>query len=65
MEMTAIRYAMIKDSIVENICLWDGDTSVWSPPDGYLVIPAPDYIGVGWGYADGVWTEPVPDSPEE
>ena len=55
----AIRYAMIKDGIVQNVCLWDGDTNTWTPPDGYLVIPAPDHIGTGWGYLDGVWTPPA------
>lgn len=58
-EMTAIRYAMIRDGIVQNISLWDGDTTRWQPPEDMLVIPAPDYVGVGWGYADGMWTEPV------
>lgn len=54
----AIRYAMIKDNVVQNVCLWDGDTSTWSPPDDMLVIPAPDYVGVGWGYEDGNWISP-------
>jgi len=63
-EMAAIRYAMIKDGIVQNISLWDGDTTKWTPPDDMIVIPAPDHVGVSWGYADGVWTEPVVQSEE-
>lgn len=59
----AIRYAMIKDGKVENVCLWDGDVSKWTPPDDMEVIPAPDHIGVGWTY-DGVsWSPPVVEEP--
>ena len=65
MEMTAIRYAMIKDGTVQNICLWDGDTTTWQPPDDMTVISAPDHVGVGWGYAGGVWTEPVVEDEGE
>jgi hypothetical protein len=61
----AIRYAMIRESKVQNICLWDGDTTTWQPPNDMTVIPAPDHVGVGWGYADGVWTEPVVEQVEE
>ena len=65
MEMTAIRYAMIRDGKVENISLWDGDTTRWQPPEDMLVIPAPDHVGVGWGYDGSNWSEPVPVPPEE
>lgn len=57
--MTVIRYAMIKDGIVQNISLWDGDTTKWTPPEDMLVIPAPDHVGVGWGYDGSAWTAPV------
>lgn len=56
---------MIRDGIVQNISLWDGDTTRWQPPEDMLVIPAPDYVGVGWGYADGMWTEPVTEESGE
>ena len=62
--MTAIRYAMIKDGIVQNISLWDGDTIKWQPPEDMLVIPAPDHSGVGWSYGGAVWTEPVVEDGE-
>lgn len=28
-------YAVLKDSIVENLIEWDGDLDTWSPDDGY------------------------------
>lgn len=62
-----IRYAMIRNDIVENVCAWDGDTGRWQPPAGYLVIPAPDYVGRDWRYVDGEWLKPLPppDPPLE
>jgi hypothetical protein len=63
-------WAMIQDSVVDNVCLWDGDTNTWQPPEGYLMEPLPDpntnSVGIGWGW-DGtnfvapVLSEPVPD----
>jgi hypothetical protein len=54
-----IRYAMIRDGVVENVSLWDGDTFKWTPPEGIVCIPAPDEIGIGWSW-DGVnWTAPT------
>lgn len=61
--MSASRYAMIKDGVVHNVCLWDGDTTKWQPPEDMTVLPAPENIGVGWSYADGQWTEPAPTDP--
>lgn len=63
--MEPIRYAMIRNGIVENISLWDGDTKKWQPPEGFIVIPAPDHVGIGWRYDDGVWSEPVIEEPSE
>lgn len=60
-------YAVIntKTGIVENIVSWDGE-SEWLPPDGTIAIPT-DEGGIGWSYADGVFTEPpvTPPTPEE
>lgn len=55
-----IRYAMIRNNVVENVCSWDGDTSRWQPPEGYLVIPAPDHVGRDWRYEGDEWLEPLP-----
>jgi hypothetical protein len=61
----AIRYAMIRNGVVENVSLWDGDTSRWQPPAEYLTIPAPDHVGRDWLY-DGVdWVAPIPVVIEE
>ena len=50
-------YAIIKTStnIVENICVWDGDTNVWQPPSGCYAIPAENGALIGFIYnSEGV-----------
>lgn len=57
------RWAHIKNGLVDNVSLWDGDVSRWTPPEDVNMVPAPDFVGIGWTY-DGVdWTAPVP-APE-
>ena len=60
-----IRYAMIRNGVVENVSLWDGDTSRWTPPVEYLVIPAPDHVGRDWRYEAGEWLPPLPPPDPE
>lgn len=56
------RWAMLKDNVVENICLWDGSLSSWQPPEGIVMVKAPDYLGIGWIYSNGAWEPPkLPD----
>jgi hypothetical protein len=45
-------WAMILNDIVENICLWDGNTATWQPPEGYLmeVVPEGVPVSIGWGW---------------
>jgi hypothetical protein len=31
-DMTTQNYLMIQENIVTNICVWDGDTNTWQPP---------------------------------
>lgn len=33
-------YLIINESInvVENVCVWDGNTNTWQPPSGYLML---------------------------
>lgn len=59
--MSVTRYASIKNNVVVNISLWDGDISVWQPPNDELCIPAPDHVGMGWRYEQGIWLMPVPN----
>lgn len=60
-----IRYAMIRDGVVENVSLWDGNMSTWQPPEDIICIPAPDEIGIGWTWDGKNWTAPVVSEPPE
>jgi hypothetical protein len=56
---------MIRDGVVENVSLWDGDLAKWQPPEGIVCIPAPDDIGIGWTWDGANWGSIVAptDSP--
>ncbi|MFO1147794.1 MAG: hypothetical protein U1E62_05390 [Alsobacter sp.] len=59
------RWALIKDGAVYNVCLWNGDTSQWSPPMGVDAVPAPDDVAIGWVWANGEFAPPPAPSDEE
>lgn len=52
-------FAVVENGKVINIVVWDGVTE-WKPDSGEAII-APDGVGVGvgWLYADGVFTAPA------
>jgi len=59
-------WAVILGDTVVNVVLWDGDTSTWSPPEGYImaVIPAGSAATVGWGWDGTNFVAPsVPPNP--
>jgi hypothetical protein len=59
------RWAMIQDGVVVNVCLWDGDTNTWQPPEGYLMEPVPEGsgAGIGWGWDGTNFVAPPPPEP--
>lgn len=61
-------FAVIKDELVINIILWDGqDTSFAKDIDGELIaIPEDSQIGIGWSYDGEKFTPPPePDKTKE
>jgi hypothetical protein len=39
--MTTQNYLIVENNIVNNICVWDGDTNTWQPPiDATMLIQA-------------------------
>lgn len=60
-------YALIDLStgiVVNSIAL--NEPTTWTPPDGFIVVQT-DVAGIGWSYADGVFSPPPPPvlTPEE
>ena len=35
-EFTTQNYLIIESNVVTNICLWNGDTTQWTPPQGSI-----------------------------
>lgn len=56
--MTVQNYLMINEStnVVDNICLWDGDTSTWQPPAGHLMLVQATTMALIW-----VWDAAIID----
>ncbi len=62
--MSTQRYAIVRDGIVENVVLWDGDAEKWAPPKGAAAYAAPDdAVSRGWTYADGAFVPPPAPVP--
>lgn len=63
------KYAIIKNNIVINSCVWDGLTE-WQPTEGDQVVEMPENVGIGYEYNNGqfippaqVITQPVEEDP--
>lgn len=43
-------YLMINEStnVVDNICVWDGNTQTWTPPPNYLMLVQSTTIALIW-----------------
>lgn len=51
-----MNYALIKNGIVENVVVWDGDGDIFSE---YEVVEIDGVqAGIGWGYDNGEFIEP-------
>lgn len=62
-EIMVERWAMLKNDVVINICLWDGDEATWQPPADVVMKVAPDYLGIGWSWDGSQWVAPPEPEP--
>ena len=37
-EFITQNYLIIEQNIVTNVCVWNGDTSIWTPPQGSIAL---------------------------
>jgi hypothetical protein len=59
------RYAVIRDDVVENVVLWDGETK-WEPPEGTeLVELGEESVGPGYTRVDDGWEAPEREDEDE
>ena len=49
--MTTQQYLMVNEStnVVDNICVWDGDTNTWQPPENTLMLVQATTPAMVWG----------------
>ncbi len=60
------RYAMVKDNVVYNTCLWNGSLETWQPPDDGTIMIANDWAGIGdwWEESEGIFYRALPNNEE-
>lgn len=63
--MEPTRYAMVKDNVVINVCMWDGDPTKWQPPADVIMIPN-EWVGPGdwWEESEQRFYRPLPTNDE-
>jgi hypothetical protein len=56
-----MRWAIVQGGIVDNIILWDGDTSRWAPPAGAEAIQLAEgqACSIGWEWDGTQFSEPA------
>lgn len=52
-------YALVVDSTIVNICLWDGETPFSPPAEVIDLSTLPPGVGIGWSNATGEWLPPA------
>lgn len=66
--MTVKKHAIIDGVNVVNVILLDTDDD-FTPPNGHLLLVAPDNVAIGWQWASNVWLAPeelsTPSQPVE
>lgn len=48
-------YLIIEQNIVTNVCLWDGDTTKWTPPQGSIVLIQATTPAMLWDWNGTEW----------
>lgn len=56
-------YAVVKDGVVINIVVWDGETE-WQPDDGFAV-KTDGSVGIGWLFDGETFTQPPVEPPSQ
>ncbi len=63
--MEAKRYAIVKNNVVVNVCMWDGDIAKWQPPADAIMI-ANDWVVPGdwWEESEQRFYRPLPTNTD-
>lgn len=60
--MTVLRYALVKNNIVENIVAWDGEGDLFNEYET-IELEEGTLCSIGWEYNEGVFTDPNAPQP--
>jgi hypothetical protein len=60
------KYCMVKDNLVYNVCMWNGDTNTWKPPDDGTLMIQNDCACIGDWYeqSESRFYRPIPNNNE-
>src|SRR5262245_44539564 len=62
------RWCMVRNGLVENVVIWDGDRKTWSPPDDVEMVLALDGVNTGhtWDGKNFAYVPPIeiPSEPD-
>jgi hypothetical protein len=50
-------YLVVQDGVVTNVCVWDGNSATWTPPQGATMLVQATTPAVVW-----VWNEQANDT---
>lgn len=58
------KYAMVKDNVVYNTCLWNGDVNTWTPPDDGTIMIETDWAAIDdwWDETEQRFYRPIPNN---
>lgn len=59
-------YAMVKDNVVYNTILWDGNLQTWQPPDDGTFVIENNAVSIGdwWEESERRFYRPIPNNDD-
>ncbi|EHK66008.1 hypothetical protein [Achromobacter arsenitoxydans] len=55
------KYALVKDGVVANVVVWDGNEATWQAPAGHIAVIADEFVSIGWGFDGQKFSAPGPE----
>ena len=52
--MTTQNYLIIQENIVTNVCIWDGNTQTWQPPQDATMLVQETTLALIWKWDDEI-----------
>lgn len=59
-----MRYALVRDGVVVNVIVWDGE-SEWTTPEGCVAVECDNTVGPRFTYDGKTFSPPAPEPTGE